>query len=402
MIGTSKACSGKDILSRLSFLKGDRLMKIIPVVEMQTRLSELLSQFPNEIIQVTYQGTAVVAVLPQERYQTFREDVAPQQKKTFEITRASLTETQHLFHSYRNRLAPHLQGNDDRVNIIEVMRRKRLIGAILAWDDWLSLAGSPAEESEASGQNDVTLTIVAARNHLLKLADQFANEEQHGVFTPITVTRQGTPVMAIVPWGWFQRVTHFLKMQIVPFMRIKPDGSLIISSNEEGIPEKGEHEGMADYIGELSLLWSRFHKVASTIAFHMSSLTDAHLYGTPAFDHACAELEDQCVKAQQIAQELLAMIQVVPIHAAIMKQYASLPDGIDQPALREVETLARMTYEQTIMTGNSKRVAWEAARQACLAWALQRSWSHGQFRLSRDIEQLVENVLIQVKELVER
>jgi hypothetical protein len=164
--------------------------------------------------------------------------------------------------------------------------------------------------------------------------------------------------------------------------------------------ERDEHEGIANHIRELSLLWSHFHEIASTIALHMPCLTDAHLQDIPTFDHACAEIEDQCVKAQQIAQELLVMIQVLPIHAAIMKQYASLPAGIDQQALREVETLARMTYEQTIMTGNSKSVAWEAARQACLAWALQCSWSHGQFRLSPDIEQLVRDILVLVKEFV--
>lgn len=380
-------------------------MKIIPVVEMQTRLSEVLSQFPNEIIQVTYQGTAVVAVLPQEPYRAFREHAATQQENasvTFEITRTSLTETQHLFHSYRNRLAPHLQGSEGCVNIIEVTRRKHLIGAILAWDNWLSLAGLPEEESEMPERSDAILTIVAARNHLLKLADQFADEELRGILSPVTVTRQGTPVMAIVSWGWFQRVTQFLKMQVVPFMRMKSDGSLIISSNEGEMPEKGEQEGIADHIRELSLLWSRFHEGASTIALHMSSLTNAHPLGTPAFDHTCAELEDQCVKAQRIAQELLGMVRILPIHAAIMRQYASLPDGIDQQALREVEMLARTAYEQAMMADSSKRVAWKAARQACLAWALQHSWSRGQFRLSLDVEQLIENVLVQVKELVVR
>ncbi|HEY5001791.1 MAG TPA: hypothetical protein VII61_01470 [Ktedonobacteraceae bacterium] len=108
------------------------------------------------------------------------------------------------------------------------------------------------------------------------------------------------------------------------------------------------------------------------------------------------------MKAQQMAQELLVMIQVLPIHVVIMRQYASLPDGIDQQALREVEMLARETYEQALMAGSSKSVAWDMARQACLAWGLQRSWSRGQFRLSREIEQLVERVVVLVKELVRR
>jgi hypothetical protein len=80
-------------------------MKIIPIVEMQTRLSEVLSQFPDEIIQVTYQGTAVIAVLPQKPYQAFCEYTTEQQENssgTLKRTRISLTETQHLFHSYRN------------------------------------------------------------------------------------------------------------------------------------------------------------------------------------------------------------------------------------------------------------------------------------------------------------
>ena len=201
-------------------------MKIVPVFEMQTRLSELLSRSPNEIIQVTYQGTAVIAVLPQGQYQAFCDDIATQQENapvTFEVTRMSLTETQHLFHSYRNRLAPHLQRNDGSVNIIEVMRRKNLIGAILAWDDWRSLAEQPEEKSDTPARNDASLTIAAARNRLLQLADQFADEEQHGIFRPITITRQGISVMAIVPWGWFQRVTDVLRKRAAPFLSIETD-----------------------------------------------------------------------------------------------------------------------------------------------------------------------------------
>jgi hypothetical protein len=129
-----------------------------------------------------------------------------------------------------------------------------------------------------------------------------------------------------------------------------------------------------------------------------TSLTNVHPPDTPTFDHVCVELEDQCVKAQRMAQELLVMIRVLPIHAAIMRQYASLPDGIDEQALRDIEMLARTTYEQALMTDSSKSVAWETAWQACLAWALQRSWSRGQFRLSRDVERLVEYILVLVKE----
>jgi hypothetical protein len=282
------------------------------------------------------------------------------------------------------------------------MRRKYLIGAILAWDDWRAVAGQSIEESETSGRSDQTLTIVAARNHLLKLADQFADEEQRGIFAPVTVTRQGAPVMAIVSWGWFQRVTHVLRRQAVPSFHIEPDGSLTLSSNETETPARGEHEVIPDYIHELSLLWSHFQQTASTIALHIPTLTNADLSATPSFDHACAVLEGQCARVQRLAQEFLAILQLLPIHTAIMQHYSSLPDGIDQQTLREVEALARTTYEQAITTGASKHTAWKTARQACLAWALQRSWSQGQFRLSHDVEQLIENVLIQVRELVVR
>ncbi len=113
-------------------------------------------------------------------------------------------------------------------------------------------------------------------------------------------------------------------------------------------------------------------------------------------------MEDQCACVQQLAQELLEIVQILPIHAAIMKQYSSLPDGIDQQALWEVEVLARATYERAMAAGASKKVAWDTTRRACLAWALQHSWGRGQFRLSRDIEQLVEDVLMQVQGLVVR
>jgi hypothetical protein len=380
-------------------------MKIVPVVEMQTRLSELLSPPSNEVIQVTYQGTAVVAVLPLDVYHAFREQVVAHQSDTptpFTITKTSLTETQQLFHSYSNRLAPRLQRNQESLNIIEVMRRKQLVGAILAWDDWSSLAGQSEQESATPGRTDQTLTIVAARNHLLKLADQFADEERRGIFAPVTVTRQGTPVMAIVPWGWFQRVTHFLRKQTLSFLRMESDGLLTISSNEGVSQEGGEHDVVPEHIREVALLGSRFHHAVSTIAVQLPSLTDPNLRMNPSFDHACAELEDQCVSVQQLAQELLAILQVLPLHTAIMKQYSSLPDGIDQQALWEVEVLARATYEHAMAAGASKKVAWDTTRQTCLARVLQRSWGRGQFRLSRDIERLVENVLMQVEDMMVR
>lgn len=379
-------------------------MKIIPIVEMQTRLSEMLSPSTTEIIQVTHQGSPVAAVLPLRPYQAFREQIAAHQidaPVNINASRTSLTETQHLFHSYRNRLALRLQGSDGMIHIIEIMRRKRLVGAVVAWEDWHALAGDSPQEHETPEQRDQTLTIVAARNRLLKLVEQFANEEQRGTLTPITVTRQGTAVMAIVSWGWFQRVTDALKRRPAPFLKMRSDGSLMISSNQE--PSEGSNrEILSDQFDEISSLGSRFQHAASIIAEQTSSLIDANVFLTDSFDQACRVLEVQCTMAQRLAQELLALVQILPLHTAILKQYRSLPEGVDPQAIWEVGELARMTYEHALRRGRSKKRAWETTRRACLAWALQRSWSQGQPHLSSEVETLVEQILIAVKELVER
>jgi hypothetical protein len=215
-------------------------MKTVTVVEMQSRLCEILARPDAELTQVTYQGTPVVAVLALERYQELLAQITyPQEKPivavlasecyqatqenlpdltdrpcVIEVTREGLTDTQRLFHSYAIRLAPRLQGHESCVKIIEVTRRKKPAGALLAWNDWLCL--SESSQAEARRQEDHRLHLTAARNHLLKIPEQFAREEQSGVFAPITVLKQGEPVMAIVSWQWFQFVTKALHALVEP------------------------------------------------------------------------------------------------------------------------------------------------------------------------------------------
>jgi PHD/YefM family antitoxin component YafN of YafNO toxin-antitoxin module len=224
-------------------------MKTVTVVEMQSRLCEILAQPYAELTQVTYQGTPVVAVLALERYQELLTQITyPQEKPivtvlasecyqatqeslpdlmdrpfVIEVTREGLTDTQRLFHSYTRRLAPRLQGHEPDVKIIEVTRRKKPAGALLAWSDWLRFSEAP--QTEELRQEDHRLHLTAARNHLLKIPEQFAREERVGIFAPITVFKQGesVPVMAIVSWRWLQYVTNALSELVDPNAAIRQD-----------------------------------------------------------------------------------------------------------------------------------------------------------------------------------
>lgn len=52
-----------------------------------------------------------------------------------------------------------------------------------------------------------TLTITEAREQLTKLPDQFAEEQAP---EPVTVTRHGEPVLAILPWKLFESLVETL------------------------------------------------------------------------------------------------------------------------------------------------------------------------------------------------
>jgi hypothetical protein len=101
-------------------------MKIVTVVEMQSRLSEMLAQPDTELTQVTYKGDPVVAVLDLEHYQTFQTVVqSDHSMMKVEMTSESLTQGQHLFHSYHNRLAPRLESHEQHV--VKVIELKSLV-----------------------------------------------------------------------------------------------------------------------------------------------------------------------------------------------------------------------------------------------------------------------------------
>jgi PHD/YefM family antitoxin component YafN of YafNO toxin-antitoxin module len=296
------AGSGNDFLVQFSFVK-EISMKTVTVVEMQSRLCETLAHQDADLTQVTYQGTPVVAVLALDHYEAFQEALSTQITIHHEITRESLTQGQLLFHSYGKRLAPRLQGDERLIKIIELTRRKKLVGALLAWNDWQQIADQIQFEEE-SQKEDRLLHLTAARNHLLKLPEQFAREQQQGIFAPITVIKQGEPVMAIVPWGWFERVTSFLKTHLVPFTRMERDGTLLISSNERAYEE--EQVQSSSELRSLSTLWSLFHQTASEIAVTVADLLkhDPVMFDDPSY----AALEEQCTVVARQAQELLTQV----------------------------------------------------------------------------------------------
>ena len=53
------------------------------------------------------------------------------------------------------------------------------------------------------------VTITEAREQLTKLPDQFAQEEAP---EPVTVTRHGQPVLAILPWDLYESLVETLEI----------------------------------------------------------------------------------------------------------------------------------------------------------------------------------------------
>lgn len=53
------------------------------------------------------------------------------------------------------------------------------------------------------------VTITEAREQLTKLPDQFAEEQQP---EPVTVTRHGEPVLAILPWDLYTSLVETLEV----------------------------------------------------------------------------------------------------------------------------------------------------------------------------------------------
>jgi PHD/YefM family antitoxin component YafN of YafNO toxin-antitoxin module len=120
----------------------------------------------------------------------------------------SRTDAARMFTSYRRELEPFLMSEKQALRVVVVKARDREVGALLAWADWMRFA--PVEASAfpsdvAPAEDQRTYGIVFAHKHLSQFATQFAEEEARGHREPITVTKQGAPVMVLAPWALYQQ-----------------------------------------------------------------------------------------------------------------------------------------------------------------------------------------------------
>jgi prevent-host-death family protein len=87
-----------------------------------------------------------------------------------------------------------------------------------------------------------SLTITEAREQLTRLPDQFAQEEQP---EPVTVTRHGEPVLAILPWDLYESLVETLEILSDPEAMAQFRASVAAL-------ERGEHgRELSDVLKEL-------------------------------------------------------------------------------------------------------------------------------------------------------
>jgi PHD/YefM family antitoxin component YafN of YafNO toxin-antitoxin module len=116
------------------------------------------------------------------------------------------TDAARMFTSYRKELEPLLTSEKLALRVVVVKARDREVGALLAWADWQRYAPLDAPANDVPAAEDQrSYGIVFAHKHLSQFATLFAEEEARGERKPITVTKQGEPVMAILPWPLYQQ-----------------------------------------------------------------------------------------------------------------------------------------------------------------------------------------------------
>jgi hypothetical protein len=204
----------------------------VTATEMQVRFNEMLSARPPRVARVTHRSIPVVAVIPLGMYQVpcaGENDREGEDAPIIDRVAMPITQVRGLFYSYSQRLAPLLDAGDNRVKVIEVMRRSKCVGIVMAWKYWDryrveyavpdSSLLSPVSPAESN-----TFTIAAARHRLYIFAEQFAREAKEGVHRPVVVINDEQPVFAIVPWAWYQMVTAFVKSQSPTPFRVTGEG----------------------------------------------------------------------------------------------------------------------------------------------------------------------------------
>lgn len=180
----------------------------IKIGEVQPRLTRLLRD-RTEVVKVIYgrRSIPVLALVPWNKYVAWKTTLAQRVPDvTVIVEQKKISEASSLFLSYEKRIEPLLRTDEAHsIRVIEVTVHNEPVGAIVSWQAWV--LGSPrTRDGKASDERreDRTYTIVTARKHMTQFPTQFAREQAHGTMEAVTVTKQGEPTFAIVPWPLYQ------------------------------------------------------------------------------------------------------------------------------------------------------------------------------------------------------
>jgi hypothetical protein len=179
---------------------------MISMTEVQPVLGQLFAREGVTPVRLGTIHVPQVAIVPWQLYLTWWAALWRAKECTLIEEMRNRTDAARMFTSYRKELEPLLTPEKQTLRVVVVKARDREVGALLAWADWQRYApiGVPAADVPAT-EDQRSYGIVFAHKHLSQFATQFAEEEARGERNPITVTKQGEPVMAIVPWPLYQQ-----------------------------------------------------------------------------------------------------------------------------------------------------------------------------------------------------
>ncbi|HEU5374065.1 MAG TPA: hypothetical protein VFV38_01370 [Ktedonobacteraceae bacterium] len=181
---------------------------MISMTEVQFVLARLFTREGVTPVQLGTVHVPQVAIVPWHLYLAWWEALWRAKECSLIEEMRSRTNAARMFTSYRRELEPLLTPEKQALRVVVVKARDREVGALLAWADWMRFAPveAPAPASEVSPAEDQrSYGIVFAHKHLSQFATQFAEEEARGERKPIAITKQGEPIMALLPWPLYEQ-----------------------------------------------------------------------------------------------------------------------------------------------------------------------------------------------------
>lgn len=154
-------------------------------------------------------------------------------------------------------------------------------------------------------------------------------------------------------------------------------------------------------IKHLNELFETFQALESSFGASIAAL-ELTCSVDPAFDHVCHRLERDCADLQTQLEAMRHSIDLLPIHAVIVRLFPGYHTYVDEQGVWELEGVGRSVFESRLKAGDSEGQACNSAHAACVAHALKQLDKQDLFDLPDDMCWLIQGILEQVKMLLSR